>query len=60
MADESINFVNLAVAAEYLGIAKSTAYDAANEEGHLCNIPIIKVGRRYLISRKALAALAKS
>jgi hypothetical protein len=51
-------FVSIAVAADFLGIAKSTAYDAAHT-GELCEgVPVVRIGRRYLVATAHLRALA--
>jgi energy-converting hydrogenase Eha subunit C len=51
-------FVNLQVAADFLDIAASTAYDAAHT-GTLCDgVPVIKIGRRYLVATSHLRRLA--
>lgn len=56
--DPLIRFVSIAVAADFLGIAKSTAYDAAHT-GELCeNVPVVRIGRRYLVATAHLRALA--
>ena len=53
-----VAFVGLDDAAAYLGISRSTAYKAARE-GQLCDgVPIVKVGRRYLIATKNLRRIA--
>lgn len=53
-----VAFVSIDEAAKYLGIAKSTAYDAAHE-GQLCDgVPVVKVGRRYLVATKHLRRIA--
>jgi len=42
-------------AATILHIAKSTAHNAYTETGLLCDgVPVIKVGRRYMVSTKLL------
>jgi len=54
-----VPFVSVAVAAEYLGIAKSTGYDAATATGQLCEgVPVHRIGRRYLVPTAALRAIA--
>lgn len=51
-------FVSIAVAADFLGIAKSTAYDAART-GELCEgVPVVRIGRRYLVATAHLRAIA--
>ena len=56
--DPLIRFVSIAVAADFLGIAKSTAYDAAHT-GTLCEgVPVVRIGRRYLVATTHLRALA--
>jgi hypothetical protein len=56
--DPLIRFVSIAVAADFLGIAKSTAYDAAHK-GELCEgVPVVRIGRRYLVATAHLRALA--
>jgi hypothetical protein len=56
--DPLIRFVSIAVAADFLGIAKSTAYDAAHT-GELCQgVPVVRIGRRYLVATSHLRALA--
>lgn len=51
-------FVSIAVAADFLGIAKSTAYDAAHT-GELCEgVPVVRIGRRYLVATAHLRAIA--
>lgn len=58
VTDPQVRFVSIAVAADFLGIAKSTAYDAART-GNLCaGVPVVKVGRRYLVATAALRAIA--
>jgi hypothetical protein len=58
--DPSIAFVSIAVAADFLGIAKSTAYDAAHT-GELCEgVPVVRIGRRYLVATAHLRAIAGS
>ena len=64
--DPLIRFVSIAVAADFLGIAKSTAYDAAHtgelkqaHTGELCQgVPVVRIGRRYLVATSHLRALA--
>lgn len=56
--DQTVHFVSIAEAADFLGIAKSTAYAAA-KTGELCaGIPIAKIGRRYLVATAHLRQLA--
>lgn len=56
--DPLIRFVSIPVAADFLGIAKSTAYDAAHT-GELCEgVPVVRIGRRYLVATAHLRALA--
>jgi len=56
--DPLIRFVSIAVAADFLGIAKSTAYDAAHT-GELCEgVPVVRIGRRYLVATAHLRAIA--
>jgi len=56
--DPLVRFVSIAVAADFLGIAKSTAYDAAHT-GELCEgVPVVRIGRRYLVATAHLRALA--
>lgn len=56
--DPLIRFVSIAVAADFIGIAKSTAYDAAHT-GELCEgVPVVRIGRRYLVATAHLRALA--
>jgi hypothetical protein len=56
--DPLTRFVSIAVAADFLGIAKSTAYDAAHT-GELCEgVPVVRIGRRYLVATAHLRALA--
>lgn len=56
--DPNVHFVSIAEAADFLGIAKSTAYAAATT-GELCaGIPIAKIGRRYLVATAHLRQLA--
>ena len=51
-------FVSIAVAADFFGIAKSTAYDAAHT-GELCEgVPVVRVSRRYLVATAHLRAIA--
>lgn len=58
--DPLIRFVSIAVAADFLGIAKSTAYDAAHT-GELCEgVPVVRIGRRYLVATAHLRAIAGS
>jgi excisionase family DNA binding protein len=53
-----VAFVSVKDAANYLGICPSTAYDAAHE-GQLCDgVPVVKVGRRYLVATKHLRRIA--
>jgi excisionase family DNA binding protein len=53
-----VAFVSVEDAAKFLGICKSTAYDAAHE-GQLCDgVPVVKVGRRYLVATKHLRRIA--
>jgi hypothetical protein len=54
-----VPFVSVAIAADFLGIAKSTGYDAAKATGQLCEgVPVHRVGRRYLVPTAALRAIA--
>lgn len=56
--DTSTSFVSIETAADFFGIAKSTAYDAAHT-GTLCDgVPVIKIGRRYLVATSHLRRLA--
>jgi len=56
--DPLIRFVSIAVAADFLGIAKSTAYDAAHT-GELCEgVPVVRIGRRYLVATAHLRTIA--
>jgi hypothetical protein len=58
--DPQIRFVSIAIAADFLGIAKSTAYDAAHT-GELCDgVPVVRIGRRYLVATAHLRSLAGS
>jgi len=58
--DPLIRFVSIPVAADFLGIAKSTAYDAAHT-GELCEgVPVRRIGRRYLVATAHLRALEKT
>jgi excisionase family DNA binding protein len=47
--------VTLTEAAAYLGIARSTAYQLASEDRF--PVPIIRLGRRVVVSRAALERL---
>lgn len=58
ISDTNTSFVGIKVAADFLGIAPSTAYTAALT-GTLCDgVPVIKVGRRYLVATSHLRRLA--
>lgn len=57
--DPSVRFVAISEAADYLGIAKSTAYDAVARTGFIADgVQVIRVGRRLLVPTVALRALA--
>jgi len=56
--DPQTRFVSIYVVADFLGLAKSTVYDAAHS-GEICEgVPVVKVGRRYLVATTHLRALA--
>jgi len=55
LADPQVLTVSLTVAAELVGVAKSTATTAARATGELLpGVPVMRVGRRCLVSTRHL------
>ena len=55
--DPQIHFVSIPVVADFLGLAKSTVYAAAHS-GEICEgVPVVTVGKRYLVATAHLRAL---
>lgn len=50
--------VSLGQAADLLGIGRSTAYDLARRDEF--PVPVLKIGRRRVVSKKRLAAYVDS
>jgi excisionase family DNA binding protein len=51
--------ISVEEAAKMLGVGRSTAYEAARS-GSLAGVPVIKVGRRQLLSRDRFEAVLGS
>ena len=48
----------MAAAARLLGVGRSLAYERARWAGELCQgVPVLKIGRRYKVPLRALAAV---
>lgn len=46
--------LDLEAAAARLGVGRTLAYQQARQHGHLAGVPVLRVGRRYLVPMAAL------
>ena len=45
--------------ARTLGVSDSAIYEAVKRDGHVAGVPCIRIGRRYVFSRRAVEAMLR-